>query len=104
MHKMCINRNEPRTKPALEEQLQLEKARSWGCQEEKESWQGEERGEAGLLLKEEKEEWEEEWEGGGRGRGRGPCHFADNNPSLTVGVKQQVQSASSLPQWKQLTG
>lgn len=36
----------------------------------------------------------------GRRRGGEPCHVADNNPSLTVEVKQQVQSASSLLKWK----
>jgi hypothetical protein len=70
---------------------------------------GGERGEAGGALGrgrkvgrrrrksgEEKEMEEKEIEEEG-----GPL-FTDNNPSLTVGVKQQVQSASSLPRWKQL--
>lgn len=35
---------------------------------------------------------EEEKRRRGRGRRGGePCHFADNNPSLTVGVKQQCK-------------
>lgn len=53
---------------------------------------------------EKRKRWREEEECGGRRGGGGPYLFADSNPSLTVGIKQQVQGASSLPRWKQLTG
>lgn len=79
----------------------FEKARSWGCQEEKERWQGEKQGKQEEQGKRSGEEEEKRRRGRERRKKRRePCHVADNNPSLTAEVKQQVQSASSLLKWK----